>query len=234
MLLQVHSFTSNALYIKLHKSSCFPIHNNITMGKSSSTHSGSSSKARSLAGDDHRRSRTRHRTNSNAINVASSTLNVPGSSSHRRSRSANAMVGNASLEPPPPYSVATDAPPHALPINTSASTVSRVRSQASSHRANSSSSANLGRAAGGKIPSIGSQYTHSYTMPAGARSSWTAEYLRAPMRRGSVDNALETLRKYDTVIIVDDSHSMKGRRWRQVRTFPAIKHIEFTQNFSAT
>jgi len=37
------------------------------------------------------------------------------------------------------------------------------------------------------------------------------------MRRESVENALETLRKYDTVIVVDDSGSMRGRRWRETR-----------------
>lgn len=37
------------------------------------------------------------------------------------------------------------------------------------------------------------------------------------MRRESVEDALETLRKYDTVIIVDDSSSMRGKRWKDAR-----------------
>jgi hypothetical protein len=37
------------------------------------------------------------------------------------------------------------------------------------------------------------------------------------MRRESVENALETLRKYDTVIIVDDSSSMMGALWSEAR-----------------
>ncbi|OCH94283.1 hypothetical protein OBBRIDRAFT_789419 [Obba rivulosa] len=42
-------------------------------------------------------------------------------------------------------------------------------------------------------------------------------YLRRPMRQESVEDALETLRKYNTVIIVDDSGSMQGKRWREAR-----------------
>jgi len=37
------------------------------------------------------------------------------------------------------------------------------------------------------------------------------------MRHDSVENALETLRKYDTVIIVDDSSSMRGKSWQDTR-----------------
>ncbi|KAG9317865.1 hypothetical protein JVU11DRAFT_2093 [Chiua virens] len=41
-------------------------------------------------------------------------------------------------------------------------------------------------------------------------------YLQAPMRRESEENALEMLRKYDTVIIMDDSASMlQDHRWEQ-------------------
>ncbi|KAL4267402.1 VWFA domain-containing protein [Pleurotus pulmonarius] len=40
-------------------------------------------------------------------------------------------------------------------------------------------------------------------------------YLRAPMRRETAENALETLRKFDTVIIVDDSKSMSGPLWKE-------------------
>ena len=43
-------------------------------------------------------------------------------------------------------------------------------------------------------------------------------YLQAPMRRESKENALEMLRTYDTVIIMDDSGSMQqDGRWEQVR-----------------
>jgi gentisate 1,2-dioxygenase len=35
------------------------------------------------------------------------------------------------------------------------------------------------------------------------------------MRRETVENALETLRKFDTIIIVDDSSSMAGAYWEE-------------------
>jgi hypothetical protein len=43
-------------------------------------------------------------------------------------------------------------------------------------------------------------------------------YLQAPMRQESKENALEMLRTYDTVVIMDDSGSMlRDDRWEQVR-----------------
>ena len=51
---------------------------------------------------------------------------------------------------------------------------------------------------------------------------WTNEaerlaYLRRPLRQESYENALETLRRYNTVIVVDDSASMtKENRWTEV------------------
>ena len=42
------------------------------------------------------------------------------------------------------------------------------------------------------------------------------QYLRAPLRQESKEDALETLKKYNTVIVVDDSGSMMGERWKQV------------------
>jgi hypothetical protein len=146
------------------------------MGNSSSKASPSASfKAQSRAEDGHRSSRTRRRPNSHSFSFTS-TLDVPRSSSHRRSRSVNATANSGLLAPPPPYSAAIDTP-SSVPLATTSTTSS-----------------------------------------AAARSSRTAAYLRAPMRQESVENALETLRKYDTVIIVDDSSSMKGRRWEDVRS----------------
>lgn len=43
------------------------------------------------------------------------------------------------------------------------------------------------------------------------------EYLRTPLRKESVDDALEILRGYDTVIVVDDSLSMAGQSWQEAR-----------------
>lgn len=49
-------------------------------------------------------------------------------------------------------------------------------------------------------------------------TSWRApnvEYLRTPLRQESFDDALQTLVQYDTVIIVDDSGSMRGHLWKE-------------------
>lgn len=39
---------------------------------------------------------------------------------------------------------------------------------------------------------------------------------RTPLRKESMENAYEILRKFNTVILVDDSYSMRGDRWREV------------------
>lgn len=75
------------------------------------------------------------------------------------------------------------------------------------------------RQAGVTTPlALGSQHTQIYMFPAGAGPTQNVEYLRKPMRRESVENALEILRKYDTVVIVDDSSSMEGALWDEVCT----------------
>ena len=188
----------------------------------SANSSASSSKAQSPAGDGHRSSRTRHRT-------TTSTLNVPGSSSHR-SRSANPRPDNASLGPPPPYSEAIDTSPSAAPTDPPGCIVRRSRSaQELPYQANHPSE-NIGHAttATGTTHSAGSRHTKVFTISEGQNIPRTAEYLQAPMRRESVENALETLRKYDTVIVVDDSSSMRGKRWKDVRTFALRLPIELT------
>lgn len=53
-----------------------------------------------------------------------------------------------------------------------------------------------------------------YTMPSPPRVN--EAYLRKPMRAESVEDALETLRKYDTIILMDDSSSMAGSLWTEV------------------
>lgn len=40
---------------------------------------------------------------------------------------------------------------------------------------------------------------------------------RPLQRRNTVENALDTLKKYDTVMIIDDSGSMEGPRWHEAR-----------------
>lgn len=40
--------------------------------------------------------------------------------------------------------------------------------------------------------------------------------IRMPIRQQTEEDALDTLRKFDTVLIVDDSASMQGERWNEV------------------
>lgn len=163
----------------------------------------------------------------------SSTLHVPGSSSHRRTRSTSAAVSSSSralLEPPPPpYSAAIQTPPPVPPHDSSrprgsnrrrssqTPTISRSRSAGSSTSATvrNAPTVNSGSSRAGTEIRVGSQFTHFLIVPPGA-SSRNLEYLRTPMRRESVEDALEILRKYDTVIIVDDSSSMRGKLWQEV------------------
>lgn len=69
----------------------------------------------------------------------------------------------------------------------------------------------------------GTQHTRISMIPPRAVSSAShnrhksLSYLAKPLRRESRENALETLRKYDTVLIVDDSESMKGSLWEEAK-----------------
>ncbi|KAH9844363.1 uncharacterized protein C8Q71DRAFT_41712 [Rhodofomes roseus] len=117
---------------------------------------------------------------------------------HRRSRSAVAML-NASRavreSAPPPYEVAVGA---GMP---GPSTLAVPQANVNARR-RSFAGASIVRA------------------PAGVPSMSVAERmeaLRRPMRQNSVEDALETLRKYNTVIVVDDSGSMAGSRWKEAR-----------------
>lgn len=48
------------------------------------------------------------------------------------------------------------------------------------------------------------------------------------------EDALEILKKYDTVLIVDDSGSMIGERWRQVSTDPQLQIHNLIMAFNET
>ncbi|KAG7097451.1 hypothetical protein E1B28_004796 [Marasmius oreades] len=134
-----------------------------------------------------RRRSTRENQGSNFLGTPN-----PTSTSHRRSRSANAALsrrsGNPDIvrNPPPPYS--RTPPPESRgfmrePYSSSHSSVSL------SHSTSSESSS--------------------------GRHRNRSTYLRTPMRQQTRDDMLVTLRKYDTVIIVDDSSSMIGERWNE-------------------
>ncbi|KAF9462031.1 hypothetical protein BDZ94DRAFT_1310049 [Collybia nuda] len=66
---------------------------------------------------------------------------------------------------------------------------------------------------------IRSQHTFHPADPAATAGSSTnhrRKYdIRTPMRQQTEEDALEILRRFDTVLIVDDSTSMKGERWEE-------------------
>lgn len=123
-------------------------------------------------------------------NISSSTLQLPKSSSHRRSRSASATrsSSNGKEPPPPPYSPATETSAGVASIRPTRR--GKIFTPRLYHIRLISDVVNLGSA--------------------------LRRYLLEPMRRESAEEARETLRDYDTVIIVDNSASMHGRRWSEV------------------
>ena len=54
-------------------------------------------------------------------------------------------------------------------------------------------------------------------LPASSQRQLDASATRAPVRRNSKEDPLDLLRKFDTVIIVDDSSSMEGALWQEAR-----------------
>ncbi|KAL4076384.1 hypothetical protein J3A83DRAFT_4052337, partial [Scleroderma citrinum] len=77
----------------------------------------------------------------------------------------------------------------------------------------------------------GSRHTRVSIYPEGTHASSLnrykdPEYLKQPLRKESREDALETLRKYDTVFIVDDSGSMQGSRWKEAKeALSGLAHI---------
>lgn len=57
------------------------------------------------------------------------------------------------------------------------------------------------------------------------------EELRKPMRQESIENAIYQLKKYDTVLVVDDSGSMWGDRWAEVRLLSPQPHRVVAMSF---
>ncbi|KAI0677261.1 hypothetical protein C8Q78DRAFT_960178 [Trametes maxima] len=154
-----------------------------------------------------------------ATRVTSQTsLSVPPQN-HRRTRSA--QVGPArqrpvsQLQPPPSYSEAIGEQSFlAVPQQRQ----HRSRSQDAPRSNNPFLQRPLSSIG---LPSAGTTSSLSATS-SGAGQPPTfeerAEYLRQPMRQNTIEDALETLRKYNTVIIVDDSGSMsKGGLWPEAR-----------------
>ncbi|KAH9948796.1 hypothetical protein B0H21DRAFT_689433 [Amylocystis lapponica] len=187
------------------------------MGNSSSRRSvatanaiDSISKPKSLAATDGAPTR---RSSARVPHPGSSTnlLGAPASHVHRRSRSALASSAPSRDSAPPPYSAAADpgsvAVAVAVPVSAPAALLGGV-SEPPPRRA----SAYLPDTAAAAV--------------ADAAFAARAESLRRPLRQNSVENALDALRRYNTVILVDDSGSMEGARWLEAReTLAALADI---------
>lgn len=138
------------------------------------------------------------------VRAQGDSLSVPPSG-HRRTRSASAIRPLA--DAPPPYS------PTAEP-GTQLTQATSTRSPGSSHTQVVTEAARRGS-------------TNPFRAGTGsARPDLVVETRRdadlptVPHRRNnsySEEDALQMLKKYDTLIVVDDSSSMAGERWREVR-----------------
>lgn len=181
-------------------------------------------------------SSTRHNRRNDPIAGNNDSLGVPTATGpHRRTQSASALAaaaaGRTSL-PPPPYSAVADTPVVVSPQSDGPRN-GMDAATASSRRSSNHPTSNDSRAdgfmpgVGGLVPgagrssSVGSSHTRVVATPemTPAARRGNNVYLRAPMRQNTAENALETLRKYDTVIIVDDSKSMHGALWHEVCPF---------------
>ncbi|PBK73158.1 hypothetical protein ARMSODRAFT_953639 [Armillaria solidipes] len=116
---------------------------------------------------------------------------------HRRSRSANATVRRSNADdipPPPPYS---RTPPR---LDTQLLTPSH-----------SSSNLNLNHL----YQFAGQRHSSSQPSSPSRTNRRRSINFRTPYRQQSLEDALEMLRKFDTVIVLDDSSSMLGPSWTE-------------------
>ncbi|KAM5534816.1 hypothetical protein V8D89_011532 [Ganoderma adspersum] len=169
----------------------------------------------------------------------------PSSSTHRRSRSALVHGERpGSQAPPPSYQEALRVPANSPTIENNVSNNFLSVPAPQAHQRSRSQDATRSRNPFRQRPtSYNGAVAQSSTdrdlpptpiasgSPAQAPRSaavdvaprWTTEaerlaYLRRPLRQESYENALETLRRYNTVIVVDDSASMtKDNRWTEAR-----------------
>ena len=137
-------------------------------------------------------------------------LNLPAVG-HRRSRSANgASRVHDTLEstPPPPYSYVVNTPPPVPPRPDHPQATANELPVRSRHAWVSSTPLSVPQ-----------------NPPRHNSVSSRNAYLRAPIRRDTAENVLETLRKFNTVFVVDDSRSMRGALWQEVdiRSIPCLR-----------
>ena len=122
----------------------------------------------------------------------------------RPANTGNQWTYSDSAEPPPYTSVVAN----------------EIRINEAPHAGRSSAAAGPSRAPQSMTLPPGSRHTRVFMIhPAFASSNRLRDvaYLQAPMRRESKEDALDMLRAYDTVVIMDDSGSMlQDNRWEQV------------------
>jgi hypothetical protein len=106
--------------------------------------------------------------------------------------------------------VSASPPPYTAPVGQPLPVSLREHQHASS------------RGAATNLPA-GSRHTRNYSVPPasqnharGPSGSSNSSHRRQPTRRNTAENVLGTLRKFNTVFLVDDSGSMQGARWKEV------------------
>ncbi|KAI0921183.1 hypothetical protein AcV5_001140 [Taiwanofungus camphoratus] len=171
------------------------------------SHTDSISKPKSLlaGADPHGERQSAINRRASARAPSSNHLGVPAPSQHRRSRSALASSRFRDSVPPPPYALAVSE-------SADGSLLAVPKFDEPQHGWASSST---GRRASSHIPTGSLDALDG--MPQSKSDFERVEALRRPMRQNSVENALDILKRYNTVIIVDDSGSMEGSRWLEAR-----------------
>ncbi|KAI0832719.1 hypothetical protein BC628DRAFT_1348038 [Trametes gibbosa] len=168
---------------------------------------------------------------SNTHRSGQNSLSIPSSSTQTHRRSRSALVGSAprerpvsQLAPPPPSYTEAVADRSFLAVPGQGGLSPRSRSQDIPRRNNPflqrpSSSVGVPSASSNASATSASSVADTGVPAAGSTSfDERADYLRRPMRQNTIEDALETLRKYNTIIIVDDSGSMsKGGLWTEAR-----------------
>jgi hypothetical protein len=142
----------------------------------------------------------------------------PHSTIQSRSYSANLWSKDQESTSPPPYMT---VPSQHLPV----ARRERQHLHSSSHTATANLPAGSRHTRNYSNPtSIPTSQNHTRGLPVSSRGT----NHRAPARRNTAENVLETLRKFNTVFLVDDSGSMAGALWRQVGSI-APSNFSFDQ-----
>ncbi|WWC65789.1 uncharacterized protein I303_108411 [Kwoniella dejecticola CBS 10117] len=138
---------------------------------------------------------------------SSSTSTSKNSMSASASTSTSTSTKNEKRNPPPGFIVhnnttSTDSPPSTA--SASRTPPSRISTNTSNGNTNTVTSTNA------------NANTNGYAIP--KPPAYTPTSPVDGFRDKSGEDPLEILKEYDTVLLIDDSSSMKGRRWNEART----------------